>query len=381
LYEIDLYLATGNLTDLSAGVYHFSPHDLSLRLLRSGDFRASLVQASAGEEAIRHAPLTIICTGTYWRNSWKYQSRTYRHFGWDNGTLLANLLAVSAALGLPARVVCGFVDAEVNRLLDLDDRREVALSMIPIGFTSSSIGSNAPQLTSLNHPIVPLSANEVEYPELQKIHDASSLATADEVRQWRETFIPPSSDINLEAPSDTIEQVILRRGSSRQFKRESISLAQLQLMLQASTRGIDADFQPLNEMYVIVHAVEGLASGAYFYDREQQEFQLLKKGNFRSEAAYLGLGQAFAGDASAAIFFMADLNPILERYGNRGYRAVQLEAGIIGGRLYLAAYAQRLGATGLTFFDDDVTEFFSPHAAGKSAIFHVAVGRGEKPTG
>ena len=41
--------------------------------------------------------------------------------------------------------------------------------------------------------------------------------------------------------------------------------------------------------------------------------------------------------------------------------------------MYLAAYAQRLGATGLTFFDDEVTDFFSPHAANKSAIFLVAI--------
>ena len=61
--------------------------------------------------------------------------------------------------------------------------------------------------------------------------------------------------------------------------------------------------------------------------------------------------------------------------GNRGYRAVQLEAGAIGGKMYLAAYAQRLGATGLTFFDDDVINFFSPHAKGKSAIFLLAIGK------
>jgi hypothetical protein len=57
---------------------------------------------------------------------------------------------------------------------------------------------------------------------------------------------------------------------------------------------------------------------------------------------------------------------------------VQLEAGILGGKMYLAAYAQRLGATGLTFFDDDVTGFFSPHAKDKSAIFLVALGIGRK---
>jgi hypothetical protein len=43
--------------------------------------------------------------------------------------------------------------------------------------------------------------------------------------------------------------------------------------------------------------------------------------------------------------------------------------------MYLAAYAERLGATGLTFFDDDVTHFFSPHAIGKSAIFLFAIGK------
>jgi nitroreductase len=52
-----------------------------------------------------------------------------------------------------------------------------------------------------------------------------------------------------------------------------------------------------------------------------------------------------------------------------------LEAGAIGGRMYLAAYAQGLGATGLTFFDDDVINFFSPHATGKAAIFLVAIGK------
>jgi len=74
------------------------------------------------------------------------------------------------------------------------------------------------------------------------------------------------------------------------------------------------------------------------------------------------------------------LKRILEGYGNRGYWAVQLEAGAIGGRMYVDAYAQRMGATGLTFFDDDVTNFFSPHAKDKSAIFLLAIGKPLKRT-
>ena len=108
LYEFELYLVCGDLPDLPAGVYHFGPADFSLRRLREGDFRGALVRATAGESHAAHSPVTIVCAGTYWRNSWKYRSRTYRHFGWDNGTLLANMLAMSNALGLPASVVSRF---------------------------------------------------------------------------------------------------------------------------------------------------------------------------------------------------------------------------------------------------------------------------------
>src|SRR5438270_10570897 len=138
LYEIDLYVVTGDLPGLDAGVYHFNPADVSLRLLRKGNFRGNLAQATAMEPAVAHAPATIICTGTYWRNAWKYQARTYRHFGWDNGTILSNLLAMSTARDLSAKIVCGFVDADVNRLLDLDTEREVAFSLVSIGRVADS---------------------------------------------------------------------------------------------------------------------------------------------------------------------------------------------------------------------------------------------------
>jgi SagB-type dehydrogenase family enzyme len=175
--------------------------------------------------------------------------------------------------------------------------------------------------------------------------------------------------------------VILRRGSTRTFDQTaSITLAQLSTIFDCATRGLPADFlEPpgaqLNDLYLIVHSVQGLKSGAYFFRREGRTLELLKEGKFRAEACHLGLEQELPADACVDIFFLADLNRSLERYGNRGYRVVQLEAGAIGGRIYLAAYAQHLGATGLTFFDDDVTNFFSPHAKDKVAIFLLAIGR------
>ncbi len=476
LYEIELYLVCADLPDLPAGVYHFGPGDFALRRLRSGDYRAALVRATGAEPAVAQAPVTFICTGTYWRNAWKYQARTYRHFGWDNGTILANLLAMCAALALPARLVLGFEDALVNRLLGLDTQREVAFSLValghapegsaalppepvaqtilsvpdqlppepvaqtilsvpdqlppePVAQTIVSVPDQLPQeppqeIPPLALETLPLSATEVDYPAMHAIHEASELHSEREAAEWGGTLqanvssevsgarVPLAPLPEDQLPPDPVGEVILRRGSTRDFARSSITFAQLSTMLDRATRGIPADFPPLNDLYLIAHAVDGLAPGAYFFHRERglvaqtilsvpdklppdtplgrapaaagapgltaPALECLKEGDFRDEAGYLGLEQQLPADASVAIFFLADLQRILERFGNRGYRAVQLEAGILGGKLYLAAYAQRLGATGLTFYDDDVIKFFSPHAAGKSAIFLMAVGRSRK---
>jgi SagB-type dehydrogenase family enzyme len=393
LYEVELYVVNNDLPDLDAGVYHFNPADVSLRLLRKGDFRGNLAHATAMEPAVAHASATIICTGTYWRNAWKYQARTYRHFGWDNGTLLANMLAMSVASGLQAAIVLGFVDAEVNRLLDLDTRREVSLCLVPIGRTLKSSPPEPREAPALGLETIPLSQHDVEYPAMLEMHDASSLQSVEDVNRWRAeppvlaSSAPAGGAVRLprlpeeEQSKDTIEQVILRRGSTRTFdKTASIALAQLSIILDNATRGLPADFlEPLgtqlNDLYLIVHSVQGLTPGAYFFGREQSTLELLKEGGLRAEAHHLGLEQDLPADASVNIFFLADLKRILERYGNRGYRAVQLEAGAIGGRIYLAAYAQHLGATGLTFFDDDVVNFFSPHAKEKGAIFLLAIGK------
>jgi SagB-type dehydrogenase family enzyme len=395
LYEIELYLVCGDLPDLPAGVYHFGPGDLALRKLRSGDYRGVLVRATGAEPAVSHAPLTVICTGTYWRNAWKYQARTYRHFGWDDGMILANLLAMCAALALPARVVLGFMDAEVNRLLDLETKREVAFSLVPLGHVTELPPEPPGEIESLELETVPLSRSEVDYPAMRAMHDASSLHLEAEVAAWRgrgparELAAIQGACVSLEpyeeeeVSRDPIEEVILRRGSTRKFARASISFAQLSTVLDRVTRGIPADFldperTSLNDLYLIVHAVEGLRPGAYVFHRDRGELECLKEGEFRHEARYLGLEQELPAEASAAMFVLADLRRILDRFGNRGYRAVQLEAGILGGKLYLAAYAQHLGATGLTFYDDDAIEFFSPHAEGRSAIFLTALGKSVK---
>ena len=129
------------------------------------------------------------------------------------------------------------------------------------------------------------------------------------------------------------------------------------------------------DLYLVVNAVEGIDPGAYAYRSEAHGLDPLERGDFRGTSSYLCLEQPLGGAAAAVIYFLAPLDAILATLGNRGYRVVNLEAGLAGGRAYLAAYGLGFGASGLTFYDRHVVEFFSPHAAGKDAIFVTALGR------
>jgi len=390
LYHIDLYLVCGDLPGLPAGVYHFGPHDFALRRLREGDYRSVLVAASGGEPSLAEAPAALVFASTFWRNAWKYRARTYRHCFWDSGTILANLLAIAAAHRLPARVVLGYAEAPVDHLLGLDGRREASLFLVALGKGAPVVGGPPESLPPLALQTVPVSARQVEYPAIVAMHRASSLESGAEAARWRGEPPPlplpaPSGPLFSLQPregsaSETVEAVVLRRGSTRRFDRaRSIGFDELSTVVRAASRGIPADFLParglgLNRLFLLVHAVEGLPSGAYLYRQEAEALELLREGDFRTYGGYLALEQPLGADACADLFLLSPLGPVLERFGNRGYRAAQLEAGTVGGKVYLAAYALGRGATGLTFYDDDVVSFFSPAARDHAVMFLTAVG-------
>ena len=253
LYHIEIYLVCGDLPDLSAGVYHFGPQDFALRRLREGDYRGVLVEATGDEPAVSAAPAIIVTTSVYWRNSWKSQARAYRHAYWDSGTILANLLAVGAANRIPLKVVTAFVDRPVNRLLDLDDQREVALQLVPVGLNLVEAIPPPPEVALLELEVAAYSSREVEYPAMGEMHAASSLHSVGEVKElWgnppplgnpqpQGNLFPLEPASEAEWPTESIEAVILRRGSSRRFRRAPITYRQLSTMLYQAAGIFPAD--------------------------------------------------------------------------------------------------------------------------------------------
>ena len=79
-------------------------------------------------------------------------------------------------------------------------------------------------------------------------------------------------------------------------------------------------------------------------------------------------------------YYLTDLHPVLSHYGNRGYRLALLECAIAAGRMQLPTHALNTRTVGSTALDDEVIEFFSPQAAGKSYMFVAVFGK-RRPSG
>ncbi len=182
LYPIEIYVVCGDLPGLTAGVYHFSPIDFALSQLREGDYRHALSQAAGGDHAVASVPVTLVCSAVFRRSAWKYQARSYRYCFWDNGTMGANLLAVAAAMGLPAKVLMGFVDDQVNHLLGIDGQREAGLYLVPIGQSDNQLlSSGIERVPPMTAETAPDASEEIQYPEMSRLHAASELSAPAEV--------------------------------------------------------------------------------------------------------------------------------------------------------------------------------------------------------
>ena len=419
LYPIELYVVCDDISsNLMAGVYHFSPADFSLTQIRKGTYKRYLA-AAANNQDIANSAITVVFTSFAWRNAWKYQARSYRHWFWDSGVIAANLLATTYAMRLPTRIITGFLDDTVNQLLCVEDQREAAIAMAAIG-AGSSKDTIAPsqqenevdRISLLSIPKIRVLSKrgEINYPEIWELNQVSKLTSKQEIEGWisnahrhhqllsaashRFQDRGTDSDNIIITPNEleegiknsrSLKETILWRGSSRRFARSNISLTTLKTILYNSSRAVPMDiFRDGNSLlgiYFIANGVDDLTPGAYFYNRNgsvtssNTSIEKIKEiASSRNISGYLCLGQSLFRDASVVFFLMTDLQAVLRSLGNRGYRASQFEAGIIAGKIYLAAYALGIGASGSTFFDDAVTEAFSPHASNKSTMIAVGVG-------
>jgi hypothetical protein len=254
-------------------------------------------------------------------------------------------------------------------VLGIDRVTEVPLAIV-------TLGGNAPDWPAVEPvrlEVEPISPRPIRFPLIEATQQAGVI---DDVAKWRsaaaDVGVPTSDE---PPPSETTDEVILRRGSTRMFERADAPRELLDWGMATATRPVPADFvgegRTLLQHFLSVHGIEGVEPGAYRWRPERGELEVVHLGDYRAEAELLCLRQPLGGDSAFTAFHCVDLESVLGALGARGYRAAQFEAGIAAGRLSLAAFALGFGATGLTFFDEAVSEFF---ATGASCMLVTSVG-------
>ncbi|HEY6535875.1 MAG TPA: SagB/ThcOx family dehydrogenase [Candidatus Nitrosocosmicus sp.] len=407
LYPIEIYIICKNFSsDLNTGIYHFNPIEFSLKKIREGDYIKEVSKATTDKSEIQNSSLLLIFTSIAWRNAWKYQDRSYRHWFWDAGVITANLLATNISSNIDSKIFLGFIDDKIDQILGLEKEKEATIAIVsfntkqmPIINDKSNLESN-PGINLTSMRTNPISKVEKSYPLIWKTHQSSKLFNGKEVFEWinaglsqttgfkdRE-FQPIQNGQILKRqnfPNEckistfpSLGETILKRGSTRKFSRSPISSSILSNILFNSTRGIPMDFkkdiQTLVDIYLIINDVSGIDRGGYHYNQYEHSLNLINYKTSRDLSGHVCLDQPLFSDASVVLFLMSNLNKIIQTLGNRGYRAAQYEAGIIAGKIYLLSYAHSIGASGSTFYDDIVTDIFLPHSNDKNTMIAIGIG-------
>lgn len=132
IYPLTIYLAAGNVTGLSPGLYRYNWKSHSLTLLKSGDIRSQLTRAARGQQSISSAPISIIISGEMERGVAHYGPRAETlYIPMDTGHAGQNVSLQAQALDLGSVIVGAFNDEAVKTLPGL--KGETPLCIIPVG--------------------------------------------------------------------------------------------------------------------------------------------------------------------------------------------------------------------------------------------------------
>jgi SagB-type dehydrogenase family enzyme len=176
-----------------------------------------------------------------------------------------------------------------------------------------------------------------------------------------------SKEIKLPEPDYrgeiSVEEAILERRSSRNYKDESLTLKEVSQLLWAAQGITGKDgfkraapsagaTYPL-EVFLIAGEVKDLPAGIYRYKTQEHWLLRIVEEDARKKLAEAALGQNFIEDAPLSIVFTAVYERTTSRYGERGIRYVHMEGGHTAQNIYLECESLGLGTVVVGAFRDE----------------------------
>jgi SagB-type dehydrogenase family enzyme len=381
LYPTEIYMASHEVKGIDNGLYHFAIQNHSLDPLRKGDV-LGLAQGEGGY-------LTFFLTAIFFRSAWKYRARAYRYHLLDTGHVADNLILALKASKLPFSVAYDFNDAETNRLLGLDDQKEVALAIIHVPGGSGSSDHYKEPLPPLPEPMLQasrVSTKETDYLAIREIHEAGmrrkesmEQRVCGEKEMINGLGIAPKTWVTLEKPESWPEIIdypdaVFRRRSRRNFVKKALSKQSMDALLRSVCRSDGSPYGRSVAVGFLVGQAEGMEPGFYLLDGKKESWASVSSGQFMARSTSICLDQAWLVNAAVHFLFLANLEVLEKTWGPRGYRYAMLTAGRLGQRLYAAAEAMGMGCCGIgALYDGEAMEMLGLNQNSR-LLYLMAVG-------
>lgn len=133
LSAFELYVATTNLGEIPAGIYHYDVRDHSLLQIVQGNVMQEVQQLAIGQIAARGSVVVFI-TAVFSRYMWRYRHpRAYRVLLSESAQLAQLLILVSTALGFRSFITPAVQDSIAHELLGLVPYEEEVMYVVSIG--------------------------------------------------------------------------------------------------------------------------------------------------------------------------------------------------------------------------------------------------------
>ena len=376
LHPTEFHFVTRGLKGWPDGLYHYDPSRHMAEQRGRGPFE--LIMGSC------QSPIAFVLTSIVWREAWKYSERAYRYCLLDMGHAWQALALSARAFGCDTFAAGSFVDDEVAQLcrLNLDEWPMLVVSLD--GDSIPTCQAYPGRTVWLDGQANLLSRLTISQPLINSIHHATKRCVQAANSGVSFAEMPPtgSATVALLPPANSTRsfgEVSRRRRSALDFAggERSVSSEALSAILVSTTHRLSADFTGVCfiQLYVYAHRVDGVQPGVYRFLPERAELEQVKAGDQCFVAAALSLGQPLAGNSCLTFSMIGDLARATAMFGDRGYRYVHFEAGAIGHRLYLAAEALGLGATGIgAFYDDEVHRHLNLTPNNGQVVYHFAIG-------
>lgn len=383
LYPTVIYIVVNNVEGLKKGIYHYSVKDHGLHFLKEGDFSKEFATLVNNPSLIKDSSVVFIMSAIFYRTKWKYRERGYRYTLLDTGHVAGNLTLIARALGLGSYSTATFLDDKINQMLDIDGKKEAVLYINAVGRKASS-----GQKIDLKMPVFKRARPKKLSSDLtvsEALHESGKLYGFEKEgergyknREVSYKNYPEAKKFYLpkEFPKLglDLDDAIRKRRSARDYSDKPISKLELSRLLYYTAAPSIESIYPI-ELYIVVNNVEGIDKGIYHYNPSEHAIELLKQGEHSLQIADACLGQQLVGNANVAIIKTA-LFKRIKPYGNRGYRYIHLDAGMIGENIYLEAISMGFGVCGIgAFFDDQINEMLGIDGVDESVIYVTSVGR------